>query len=107
MARYIVKETFDAGRQSFEKGQEVDVSAIPAGCLGKFSLIGFEPNVAAGSGNDADAHNATDDQSLVVNPDRDELKKLATELGLTFPANISTAKLTEMVNAKAAEINQE
>lgn len=36
-------------------------------------------------------------------PTRDELKAKATELGLTFPGNISNAKLAEMIDAALAD----
>jgi len=35
--------------------------------------------------------------------ERDELKKQADELGLTYAGNISNAKLKEMIDAKLAE----
>lgn len=114
MAQYRAKEDIDAGREKFKKGQVVDVNQIPQGYLGKFSLIGFEKNVPADAGDSADVHD--DDASggeggeggetKVGNPSRDELKQMATDMGLTFPSNISTAKLQEMVNEKAKEINE-
>ena len=36
-------------------------------------------------------------------PSRDELKQKATELGLTFPGNVSNAKLAEMIDAALAD----
>lgn len=36
-------------------------------------------------------------------PDRDELKKQATELGIEYPANVKTEKLKELIDAKLAE----
>ena len=36
-------------------------------------------------------------------PTRDELKAKATELGLTFPGNVSNAKLSEMIDAALAD----
>jgi hypothetical protein len=36
-------------------------------------------------------------------PTRDELKAKATELGLTFPGNVSNAKLFEMIDAALAD----
>lgn len=36
-------------------------------------------------------------------PDRDDLKKQADELGIEYPANVKTAKLKELIDAKLAE----
>jgi hypothetical protein len=36
-------------------------------------------------------------------PDRDELKKQADELGIEYPSNVKTAKLKELIDAKLAE----
>lgn len=99
MARYVCKESFDVGNDSFEEGQEVDVSQIPRGALGKFRLIVAKPRVDD-RGSDDDS-----DKERIANPNREELKKLAADMGLTFPANISTAKLQTLVDEKAKEIN--
>lgn len=108
MARYRAKESFNAGRERFKEGQIVDVNEIPAGCLGKFSLVRPDEEFVSDAGDNAGVH-ADNEQpkELVVNPDREELKKLAADMGVTFPANISTAKLAELVQTKADEINKE
>lgn len=36
-------------------------------------------------------------------PDRDDLKKQADELGIEYPSNVKTAKLKELIDAKLAE----
>lgn len=36
-------------------------------------------------------------------PDRDELKRQADELGIEYPSNVKTAKLKELIDAKLAE----
>lgn len=102
MARYKAKEDIDAGRQKFKAGQEVDVNEIPPGYLGKFELVGneFDGDAVGDAGEPED-----DSRWPVINPDRDALKQSATDLGLTFPANISTSKLIEMINTKVAELN--
>jgi hypothetical protein len=47
------------------------------------------------------------DQELDGNISRDDLKIKATELGIDFAGNISTAKLLELVKAKMAENKNE
>ncbi|UHS60606.1 hypothetical protein HRR99_03270 [Agrobacterium vaccinii] len=37
------------------------------------------------------------------NLDREDLKKQADELGIEYPANVKTAKLKELIDAKLAE----
>lgn len=47
----------------------------------------------------------TSDKVVIVNPqyDRDDLKKQADELGIQYPANIPSAKLSELIDAELAK----
>ncbi|MDK6077934.1 hypothetical protein [Massilia varians] len=56
---------------------------------------------AAGAA-DAGAGGADDDKDDDAPPTREELKAKATQLGLTFPGNVSNAKLAEMIDAALA-----
>lgn len=73
-------------------GTELDVKEEPVGWAGRYDII---------SGGDTKAKEKT----AITNPDldRDDLKKQADELGLTYPGNISNAKLKELIDAKLAE----
>lgn len=46
------------------------------------------------------------DKERVGNPDRDELKLRATELGIQFANNTPTPKLMEMISEKEAELKE-
>lgn len=50
----------------------------------------------------AGAGAADDEKDDNAPPSRDELKAKATELGLTFPGNVSNIKLAEMIDAALA-----
>jgi len=47
-----------------------------------------------------------DDKERIGNPDRDELKLRATELGIQFANNTPTPKLMEMISEKEAELKE-
>lgn len=100
MARYTANEDIEDGRVQFAKGQEVDVSEIPSGYFGKFSLV-------VGKNNDPILAAGEDAPTGIINPDREGLKALADELGLAYPANISTTKLQAMIDKHYADQDQE
>lgn len=82
-----------------------DQDELDAALAGGWHLTTTEAKAAAEKPADvgaAGAGAADDDKDDDAPPTRDELKTKATELGLTFPGNVSNAKLTEMINAALA-----
>lgn len=71
-------------------GTEIDIKEEPKGWVGRYEVI---------SGSTSDGAEGITNPAL----DRDDLKKQAEELGLTYAQNIPTAKLKELVDAKLAE----
>lgn len=72
-----------------------DADELEAALAGGWALTTTEAKAASSGG----AKPAVDDNAP---PSRDELKQKATELGLTFAGNISTEKLSGLVEAALA-----
>lgn len=63
----------------------------------KALLEPFNGEEAASEYDDSDDDGSDSDDTIIANPNREDLKNKATELGFTFAANIPTAKLVEII----------
>jgi hypothetical protein len=81
-----------------------DAAQLDAALAGGWSkttaeaLDAAKPKASTGTGGDAGGGKPDDNAP----PTRDELKQKADELKLTYPGNISNAKLAEMIDAALA-----
>jgi len=77
-----------------------DTDELDAALAGGWCLT--TPEAKAAAEKPAGAGAADEEKDDNAPPTREELKAKATELGLTFPGNVSNAKLAEMIDAALA-----